>query len=206
MTIETSDQSNYPLWVEAMETFQVPPDRRGVPMLFIGDTVLVGSRESPEQLPGLIEHHLAAGGVDYPTIPGLGAFLEVTPAPSVEPAPTQTKTPPEPEEQPPIHLAYFYQAGCQECDRVQLALDCLENQYPQLSICTFDVRERAALNEWPGEQAGVPVGKWLTAPAVFVGDEALVGDDLHSRSLEELIARHVETGAGPICQSDLYGT
>jgi len=204
LTIEISSPANYPLWVAAMEAFQVPPERQGVPMLFIGDTVLIGSFEIPEQLPGLIEQHLAAGGVDYPAIPGLGEILEMTPSPvatpTLAPAPTLTPTAQVSEEQSPIHLAYFYQAGCQECDRVQLALDYLESQYPQLSICTFDVREQAALNEWLGEKAGVPVGKRLTAPAVFVGDEALVGDDLHSRSLEELLARHVETGAEPICQ------
>ncbi len=70
-TIEVSEQANYQLWNAAMEAFQVPPGQRGVPMLFIGDTVLVGSVEIPERLPGLIEQYLAAGGVDYPAIPGL---------------------------------------------------------------------------------------------------------------------------------------
>ena len=134
--IEISDPDNYPLWVAAMETFQVPPERQGVPMLFIGDTVLIGSREIPEKLPGLIEQHLAAGGVDYPAIPGLGDILEVTasPAPTPTPAPIPTPTV-QGSEEPVIHVAYFYQLGCQECDRVQLALDYLKSQYPQLATC-----------------------------------------------------------------------
>lgn len=70
-TIEVSTADNYEIWNSAMEAFQVPPERRGVPMLFIGDNVLVGSGEIPDQLPGLIEQYLAAGGVDYPAIPGL---------------------------------------------------------------------------------------------------------------------------------------
>ncbi len=70
-TIEISDPDNYRLWATAIEAFHVPPERQGVPMLFIGDTVLVGSGEIPDQLPGLIEQYLAAGGVDYPAIPGL---------------------------------------------------------------------------------------------------------------------------------------
>jgi cytochrome c biogenesis protein CcdA/glutaredoxin len=329
-TIEISDPDNYPLWVAAMEAFQVPPERQGVPMLFIGDTVLIGSREIPEQLPGLIEQHLAAGGVDYPSIPGLLPDPTSTVGPDPGPTPTikachicddeefpiNTPTPPPPDSsvhlwlfwdshcghcvflketilppildrypegqvivhqydlekggyefmtalerqyglergdmpeifigdhallgndeiqarlgelidhylaqdgvaltQPdlsptptpvpptsggrPIHLAYFYQPGCQECDRVQLALDYLKSQYPQLAICALDVKERATLSEWLGERAGVPVGKRLTAPAVFVGDEALVGEELHTRSLEELLARYAASGAGPICQ------
>lgn len=103
----------------------------------------------------------------------------------------------------PIHLAYFYQPGCPECDRVQLALNYLQDQYPQLNVCTLDVREQATLCEWLGEQADVLVGKRLTAPAVFVEDEALVGDDLHPGSLEALLARYAESGARPICTGDV---
>jgi len=66
--LEVSDENNRQLWVKAMDAYKVPNDWRGVPMLFIGDKVLVGSRDIPEQLPGLIEQYLAAGGVDYPDI------------------------------------------------------------------------------------------------------------------------------------------
>ncbi len=66
--LEVSDANNYQLWVKAMDAYKVPADWRGVPMLFIGDKVLVGSRDIPEQLPGLIEQYLSAGGVDYPDL------------------------------------------------------------------------------------------------------------------------------------------
>ena len=66
--LEVSDTNNYQLWVKAMNAYQVPNGWRGVPMLFIGDQVLVGSGEIPERLPGLIEEYLKAGGVDYPEI------------------------------------------------------------------------------------------------------------------------------------------
>jgi len=212
LTIEISGPANYGLWMAAMEAFQVPPERQDVPMLFIGDTVLVGSLEIPERLPGLVEQYLAAGGVDYPAIPGLLADLTPTPVPTYaadsSPRPTPTVKAChicDEEEIPastptPIHLAYFYQPGCQECDRVQLALDYLQRQYPQLAVCAFDVKEQATLCEWLGERAGVPVGKRLTAPAVFIGGEALVGEQLHTRSLEALLVRYAETGAGPICK------
>ncbi|MGB9775995.1 MAG: hypothetical protein ACPLYD_01965 [Anaerolineae bacterium] len=66
--LEVSDSRNYQLWLKAMDAYQVPADWRGVPMLFIGDKVLVGSGQIPEQLPGLIEQYLKAGGVDYPEV------------------------------------------------------------------------------------------------------------------------------------------
>ncbi len=71
---------------------------------------------------------------------------------------------------------------------------------PQLARADepFNVQERAALCEWLGQQAGVAEEKRLTPPAVFVVDEALVGDDLSLDRLEALLARHVEAGAEPL--------
>jgi cytochrome c biogenesis protein CcdA len=211
--IETSEPTGYEMYRAAVEAYGVPPDRQGMPALFIGHHHLVGSVEIPKILPGLIEQYLAAGGVDYPAIPGLVAEPKLTPTPytSFTPWPTPTiktchicdeeKLPPTPmptaaaDDAPAIHLAYFYQPGCRECDRVQLDLNYLQHRYPQLVIHTFDVKAEAALAEWLGERAGVPEEKRLTAPAVFVGDEGLVDEALHARSLEELIARHAATGA-----------
>lgn len=318
--IETSDPAGYELYRAAVEVYSVPPDRQGVPALFIGDHHLGGSVEIPRILPGLIEEYLAAGGVDYPAIPGL-AGLKPTPAHAASPTPRPTPTIkachicdeelpstrepvvhfwlfydshcdhciillrdilppilakyeegqvvvhkwdlekgdsalmyaleqryglkygdvpeifigdhallgndqiqaelealidrylalggvalPEAElptpvptsavqDSPPIHLAYFYQPGCRECDRVQLDLNYLQHRYPQLVVHAFDVKAEAALAEWLGERAGVPEEKRLIAPAVFVGDEGLVGEELHARSLEALIARYAATGA-----------
>ena len=304
-TIEVSDPARYALWLAAIEAFQVPPEQVGVPMLLIGDSVLVGSYEIPEKLPELIEQHLDAGGVDYPAIPGLvepdGATApsstptpppvvhvlffydrmcgecvvvqkEILPSlrekygpqlvieerdvegsssnynllraleqqlggadgampavfigqealygeravrdglaglieeylaqggvdwPKVTPSPTPVVTPTAGEDGslPAVHLAYFYQPGCRECDRVQLDLDYLQHQYPQLVVHAFDVTAEAALSEWLGERAGVQEEERLVAPAVFVADEALVGEDLHTRNLEALIRRHAAAGA-----------
>jgi hypothetical protein len=47
----------------------------GVPLLFIGNRALSGSRQIPDELPGLIDQHLAAGGVDFPEVSGLKAYL-----------------------------------------------------------------------------------------------------------------------------------
>ncbi len=304
LAVEVSDPAGYELWRAAMQALRVPDDQRGVPMLFIGDRVLVGSYDIPQQLPGLIEKHLAAGGLDYPPIPG----LDTVPTPT---APPSTPTP-EPAEEavvrfwlfwdshcgsclelkeeilppilaryekgqvvvhdrdlekggfelmyaleaqhgleygdmpeifigdhallgnaeiqarlgelidfylaqggvdlpqaqlptptaeasagdsPPIHLAYFYQPGCQECDRVSLDLNYLKGRYPQLVVHEFDVKAEAALSEWLGARAGVPETKRLIAPAVFVGDGALVDQELTAPALETLVARYAATGA-----------
>ncbi|MCX8067030.1 MAG: hypothetical protein RMK65_00375 [Anaerolineae bacterium] len=66
--LNVSEPRNGELWQKAMDAYQVPQDWRGVPMLFIGDQVLIGSKEIPERLPGLIRQYLDAGGVDYPAV------------------------------------------------------------------------------------------------------------------------------------------
>jgi uncharacterized membrane protein len=88
--IDITTPGGQTLYLSALEALGVPEDQRGVPKLMLGQTVLTGSRDIPEQLPGLIEAGLAAGGVDWPAIPGLaealagvatGAAPEPTPVP-----------------------------------------------------------------------------------------------------------------------------
>lgn len=56
--------------------FGLPADQLGVPFMVVGDHVMIGSQEIPEQLPGLIESYLAAGGVDIPDIPALADLAQ----------------------------------------------------------------------------------------------------------------------------------
>lgn len=307
LSVELSASSaNYELWLATMEALDMPQDQGGVPMLFIGDHVLIGSRDIPERLPGLIEQYLAAGGVSYPDVPGYptdGPAAEPTPTPlptvslyfftdrlceechvvereALEPLKAQygerliverrdvegaaenynllraleqqtgltrgempvvfigeealsgeesirdqlpslierymalggaplpeasaqaQPTPDGDASRPEIHLAYFYQPGCRECGRVELDLNYLKGQYPQLVVHEFNVREQedAALCNWLGEQAGVPEEKRMVAPAAFIGDDALVDEELHARNLQNLVARYADTGAEPTWQ------
>jgi len=78
---------------------------------------------------------------------------------------------------------------------VSLDLKYLKGRYPQLVVHEFDVKAEAALCEWLGERAGVPEEKHLIAPAVFVGREALVDQELSVQSLEALVVRYAVSGA-----------
>jgi uncharacterized membrane protein len=65
-----------------------------VPTLVVGDVVLVGGNEIPEQFPSLFEEGLAAGGIDWPDIPGLAEVLsEGDPESSPTSAPPATASP-----------------------------------------------------------------------------------------------------------------
>jgi uncharacterized membrane protein len=69
MAIDTSQSAGLLLYNAAVQRYQI--QRQGVPTLVVGDVVLIGSREIPDQFPSLVEEGLAAGGIGWPDIPGL---------------------------------------------------------------------------------------------------------------------------------------
>jgi cytochrome c biogenesis protein CcdA len=186
-SIEISDPVHYVIYLEAVKLFKVAPERQGVPSLYIADTHLFNSNEISDKLPGLVKECFKQGGVGYPAIPGLADLIGGT-AEQVEPAETV-------EDAAPIYLAYFYQVGCQDCDRVKGDLNYLKSKYPQLVVEEYNVRDDGTLSEWLGERAGVPTRRRLTAPTVFVGDDYLLEEDLEARTLQELFQKYTPGGA-----------
>jgi len=87
--VDASQPDGQALYQAATQRFEIPPEQQGVPMLIVGDVVLVGSLDIPEQFPGLIEKHLAQGGVSWPDIPGLAEALA-----AAQPTPTATSARP----------------------------------------------------------------------------------------------------------------
>lgn len=92
--LDISQPDGQALYSAAITAFQIPDERLGVPTLIVGDAVLVGSLEIPEQFPGLIERYLAQGGMDWPAIPGLAEAVAAAEAAAqnTTPAPAQTPT------------------------------------------------------------------------------------------------------------------
>jgi uncharacterized membrane protein/thiol-disulfide isomerase/thioredoxin len=90
--VDTSSPGGSALFGAAIQRFAIPPDRQAVPMLIVGETVLLGSIEIPEKFPKLIEQYLAQGGIDWPDIPGLVEAL-ATAQPESHNPPTPTTSP-----------------------------------------------------------------------------------------------------------------
>jgi uncharacterized membrane protein len=86
--IDTSQPEGGLLYQAAIERYQIPTQRRGVPTLIVNDIVLVGSGEIPDQFPSLVEEGLASGGISWPDIPGLEQVLPS----EVEQGPSPTAT------------------------------------------------------------------------------------------------------------------
>ena len=69
--IEVSDAEGSVLYDRATSLFGIKSGETGVPLLIIGDRVLVGSVQIPAELPGLVAAYSASGGVSFPAVLGL---------------------------------------------------------------------------------------------------------------------------------------
>jgi len=73
--IEVASQEDVSRLYEVAAGYGIPRTRAGVPFVVIGEHALVGPSRVRDELPGLIEHYLAQGGVDLPDLPALAAAL-----------------------------------------------------------------------------------------------------------------------------------
>jgi uncharacterized membrane protein/thiol-disulfide isomerase/thioredoxin len=82
--IDVSHPVGNELYVNAIERYEIPKSRQGVPFLIVGEVVLFGSREIPARFPALVEGGLLAGGIGWPDIPDLSLIIPDLP-PSASP-------------------------------------------------------------------------------------------------------------------------
>jgi uncharacterized membrane protein len=75
LSIELVSQEDVDRLYETAAVVGIAKENVGVPFMLIGERVLKGSEQIPEELPGLIEMHLASGGIDYPHYPSLEIYL-----------------------------------------------------------------------------------------------------------------------------------
>jgi uncharacterized membrane protein len=73
--VDTSTPQGAAVYKTAVQQFNIPTERQGVPTLIVGTEILVGEAEIPDKFPALIDAGLQAGGTDWPPLPGLVAAL-----------------------------------------------------------------------------------------------------------------------------------
>lgn len=93
LQINVGDKAGQTLFRAAVEQYNIPEERRGVPCLIVGENVLVGSREIPNNFPGIIETGINAGGIPWPEIPGLSDMLPTQAAQAPETPETGSPSP-----------------------------------------------------------------------------------------------------------------
>ncbi len=74
--INVMSEGGHQLAMAVYEVYSIPEDQRYVPMMIIGDKVLVGSIDIPAQAPDIIRAGLERGGIGLPSVPGLREAYE----------------------------------------------------------------------------------------------------------------------------------
>ncbi|NIQ39570.1 MAG: hypothetical protein GTN81_13410 [Proteobacteria bacterium] len=162
---------NYSLLMALEKRFGT--ERGALPVIFVGEDVIAGEEEIVENLESIIAGYEVLGGSEFPALP------------EIETAGTRTL-------RHPVYLAYFYERGCPECDRVFSMLTHLKTKYPDLVVkeINIDTTQGKLANESLSERIGVPEAIRLTTPSVFFAQDALVGDEIRTVALEGLIEKY----------------
>ncbi len=187
--LNVQEPENYLFLLTIEEQAKIPQEYRGVPFMVIGHHILIGELDIQQHMEEVVDFYLRQGGVDYLIPPEKIKEIFVIPTPTPQP------------EAKPVHLAYFYLSGCHECAQVFQDLEYLKKRYPNLQVHAFDVQKDAPLWEWLGEKFGIPPEKRLTAPAIFVGNDYLLGNDVTVLKIEELIDKYSAVGAEPFWEN-----
>lgn len=200
--IEVNSEEIWNQMVQVATALGFPSDRLGVPFLVIGDKALIGSGQIPAELPGLIEQHLAAGGLDYPAIPALAPLLpptvpavkEITPQPTATPTVDSGQTG---AEEPVARVVMFWSNNCPHChDVLDKVLPPLQQQYrDRLEILLVETSspDKAELLFQAAETFGIP-REHIGVPFLVIGDTPLLGSVEIPGQLPGLIEEHLAAG------------
>lgn len=175
------------------------PSVRGVPMLVIGEHVLVGSVQIPDRLPGLIEHFLEVGGVDWPALPHMPGAVESDPA---DPAPLPETAPAAAASgasDGALHLLYFQSPSCGGCRELEGALLAeLQTRYgKQLHLIAINTSEAAGKTLY--DLAAARYRPRLEGvPTIVVGKTMLAGNRDIAAQLPALLEEVAASGGAPL--------
>ncbi len=85
LLIDVTTTEGQALYQAAVNYYGIPDERLGVPMLIANETIMVGSSEIPSLFPQIIEEGVAQGGLNWPLLPGLAAFIPAAGEPIASP-------------------------------------------------------------------------------------------------------------------------
>ena len=154
-----------------------------IPTIFIDNYVLGSWQEIEENLEDIVTQSISKGGCNWPSLP------EVSPTKAEDFGPA-TKA---------IHLAYFSQPGCKECERAHYLLENLERKYSNLKVKEYNLsfQENKELEVALCIKYGVPKRKWLVSPAVFIGKDYLLDKEVNEAHLKKILLKYGATGSSP---------
>ncbi|MFQ5814204.1 MAG: cytochrome c biogenesis protein CcdA, partial [Anaerolineae bacterium] len=175
----SENPDNYRIMLGLEKVYGITEEEAGVPLIFIGDRYLVGADAIRAELEPLIDGYLAQGGVDYPSLENLPDVSIPTPTPHV-------------------HFLAFYSQDCAEClpikDEYLLGLSRKYGNQVKISAGDVGNPQNAQLLKALLAAYGVPPEQANQLPALFIGDQLLLGADEIRARLESLIEGYLTTG------------
>lgn len=152
-----------------------------LPVVFMGRDVLGGIGEIKQKLAALVLQYIREGGCPWPEKGVSDEPVEAT---------VSGRT---------VYLAFFYQTGCQECQRIHHLMKYLQHKYPDLSLKQFNLAEKKnkQINEAICQRYNIPDRRRLTTASVFIGEDYLQDKEVTGKRLEQLIAKYSKIGTAP---------
>ena len=181
LQVEVSTRADIDLLYEMGDRLGV--EHVGVPFLIIGDHVLVGSRQIPEELQGLIENYIDTGGVPMPVIPELEQFSSMS-------------APASPPSNAVVRMILFSTLDCSACElTVRQAIAPLQEAYAgQLEIHSVDVVTTEDVNHLYQVAAQFGVAQeYVDLPLVIIGEHILINQEI-AAELPTLIEEYLAQG------------
>lgn len=170
--IEVATTEDVEMLYQVAAAYNIPKEQTGVPFLIIGEHVLIGSQQIPDELPGLIESYLAQGGVDLPALPNLSEFSTQT---------AQTTQAASMPSSAVVRASLFTTLDCWDCQLITAqALEPLYQQYgEQLQIQTIDVVTSADVEYLYLVAASYGYSKEMVdLPLLIIGNRVLMVDEI----------------------------
>lgn len=194
--LELGDRVNYESLMQVENQLETSGSR-DLPVVVVGERVLIGEEENTTNLRNLVVAGLEGEPIPLPDLQGVdyGKLTTSTPQPVELPAEAcSIENPENCTSDTPIYLAYFYQTGCKECARAETDLNYLMDKYPQIIVEEFNIYDQAGLGTWMSERVGR--AEDMHTPAIFIGDQAWISEDeIRVQSIEPVIEGLLETGS-----------
>lgn len=178
--------------------------RWDIPTVVVGEKYFIGEDAIRTDLVPHLQCVFGDGGNDWPDVPELTALAVSEPAAQGDPfsgAEEGDESCVEDEAEVcaspnPIFVLYYSKPDCPTaCERTYYDLRYLQGVFPQMSFEERNVKEDAAMAAALAEHYGLSDDERGVAPAVFVGEDALVGDEVTLEALRTMLEQYAETGA-----------
>lgn len=173
---------NYTL-LEQMEE-NVDSIGEDLPAVFVGDSVFYGEDETRTKL--------------GPTLMSLGAGTQ--PPDTIRVPPPDTHSVQSDSAGPDsvsndtayVHLYYFFQPGCRECDRIEILLSHLMQRRVNLKIYKYSILEHAhkLFLEQLSRQNDIPEEERLLVPIFIIGSDYLLKDEITLSKCEGVLDKY----------------